>query len=59
MKKRGKRMKFLALALLSLVSAEVVNLTGDNFAESIADGNNWFIKYYSRFFCWNWITYWY
>jgi protein disulfide-isomerase-like protein len=40
-------MKFLALALLSLVSAEVVNLTGDNFAESIADGNNWFIKYYA------------
>ena len=41
-------MKFLALlASVALVSSEVINLTSDNYATSVADGNNWFIKYYA------------
>lgn len=40
------RLAFLA-ALFSFVSAEVVNLTGDNYASSLSDGNSYFVKYYA------------
>ena len=35
------------LALVALVRGEVVNLTKDTYASSLADGNSWFVKYYA------------